>query len=133
MRKLTWRPLEKLCGAIAASLILIYLFAWAVFCLAPGSETGVFRAAGCVAAALAVWHWREIRKLALSFGARQALAGYGFLVIWSLPVLATIRNFSGAGWVGDWLEHFQRSLFFLHHLPTGIAMPAAISCRRVRQ
>ncbi len=120
VRKLTWRPLEKLCVAIAASLILIYLFAWAVFCLAPGSETGAFRAAGCVAAALALWHWREIRKLALSFGARQALAGYGFLVIWSLPVLATIRNFSGAGWGGDWLEHFQRSLFFLHHLPTGI-------------
>src|ERR1019366_8454186 len=26
-----------------------------------------------------------------------------------------IRNYSGALWVGDWLEHFQRTLFFLRH------------------
>ena len=30
-------------------------------------------------------------------------------------MLAVIRNYSGALWSGDWLEHFQRSLFFLHH------------------
>jgi hypothetical protein len=28
-----------------------------------------------------------------------------------------IRNYSGLGWSGDWLEHFQRSLFFLDHFP----------------
>jgi hypothetical protein len=120
VRRLPWRPLEKLCGAAAASLILVYLVAWAVFCFAPGSETGAFRAAACVAAGLAIWQWRDFRKLAQSFGARQALLGYAFLLVWSLPALAMIRNFSGAGWGGDWLEHFQRSLFFLHHLPTDI-------------
>ncbi len=120
VRRLRWRPLEKLCGAVAASLILIYLFAWAVFCFAPGAETGAFRAAGCVAAALAIWQWREIRRLARSFGARQALLGFGFLLLWSAPALAMIRNFSGAGWRGDWIEHFQRSLFFLNHLPARV-------------
>ena len=33
---------------------------------------------------------------------------------WCWPI---IRNYSGALWSGDWLEHFQRSLFFLHHFP----------------
>ena len=33
--------------------------------------------------------------------------------------MATIRNYSGAAWFGDWLEHFQRSLFFLRHFPAG--------------
>jgi len=28
-----------------------------------------------------------------------------------------IRNYSGLDWYGDWLEHFQRSLFFLHRFP----------------
>jgi hypothetical protein len=28
-----------------------------------------------------------------------------------------IRNYSGLDWGEDWLEHFQRSLFFLHHFP----------------
>ncbi len=117
---LRWRPIEKICGSVAASLILIYLFSWAVFCFVPGAETGAFRAAGCVAAGLAIWQWRDLRKLALSFGARQTLRGFGFLLVWSAPALAMIRNFSGAGWRGDWVEHFQRSIFFLHHLPTGV-------------
>jgi 4-amino-4-deoxy-L-arabinose transferase-like glycosyltransferase len=28
-----------------------------------------------------------------------------------------IRVYSGAGWIGDWLEHFQRCLFFLWRFP----------------
>ncbi len=122
VRSLAWQPLEKLCAAVAASLILLYLISWAVFCFAPGAETGVYRAVGLAALGIAIWQWRDIRKLALSFGARQALAGFGFLAAWSLAALAMIRTYSGAGWFGDWLEHFQRTLFFLHHLPPTIAI-----------
>ncbi len=122
MRRLPWRPLEKLCGAVAASLILLYVLGWAVFCFAPGSETGIFRGVACLFAALAIWQWRGIHRLARAFGARQALTGFGFLLVWSLPALAMVRVFSGAGWGCDWIEHFQRTLFFLHHLPTNIAI-----------
>jgi hypothetical protein len=122
VRRLPWRPLEKVCGAIAASLIVLYLIAFAVFCFAPGSETGIYRTVACIFAALAIWQWRDIRRLAQQFGARQALKGFGFLLVWSIPALAMIRNFSGAGWTGDWVEHFQRSLFFLHHFPTKISI-----------
>lgn len=117
VRRLPWRPLEKLCGSIAASLILIYLATGAVYCLAPASETGIFRAIAFAAGAIAVWQWRDIRRLASSFGVRQALNGFAFLLLWSLLALGIIRTFSGAGWSADWLEHFQRSLFFLYHLP----------------
>ena len=117
VRRLPWRPVEKICGALAASLIAVYLLAFAVYCFAPGSETGVFRAATCVAAGIAIWQRRDIAKLARAFGARQALAGFGFLLVWSLLALGIIRNYSGAGWTTDWIEHFQRSLFFLYHLP----------------
>jgi hypothetical protein len=120
VRRLPWRPLEKVCGAVAASLIILYLIAFAVFCFAPGSETGIYRTVACVFAALAIWQWRDIRRLAQQFGARQALKGFAFLLAWSIPALAMIRNFSGAGWAVDWVEHFQRSLFFLHHLPIDI-------------
>src|SRR5271154_5866565 len=73
VRRLPWRPLEKVCGAVAASLILLYVIAWAVFCFAPGSETGIYRAAACIFAGLAIWQWRDIFRLARAFGARQAL------------------------------------------------------------
>jgi hypothetical protein len=122
VRRLPWRPLEKLCGAVAASLILLYVLGWAVFCFAPGLETGIFRGVACLFAALAIWQWRGIHRLARAFGARQALTGFGFLLVWSLPALAMVRVFSGAGWGCDWIEHFQRTLFFLHHLPTNIAI-----------
>ena len=120
VRGLRWRPLEKICGAIALSLILIYLVAFGAFAFAAGAETAVFRGYACIAAGLFVWQWKSIRRLALSFGARQALMGLGFLLVWSVPPLAMIRVYSGAGWGGDWNEHFQRALFFLHHLPTDI-------------
>src|SRR5579864_136870 len=100
VRRLPWRPLEKLCGAVAASLILLYVLGWAVFCFAPGSETGIFRCVAYLFAALAIWQWRGIHHLARAFGARQALKGFGFLLVWSLPALAMIRVFSGAGWRG---------------------------------
>jgi hypothetical protein len=122
VRRLPWRPLEKLCGAIAVSLLILYLIAFAVFNFAPGSETGIHRTVACVFAGLAIWQWRDIRRMAQQFGARQALTGFAFLLAWSLPALAMIRNFSGAGWSGDWIEHFQRSLFFLHHLPANISI-----------
>ena len=61
---------------------------------------------------------RDIVRLFASFRVRQALAGFGFLLVWTLLILAMIRNYSGGSWYGDWLEHFQRSLFFLHHFPT---------------
>src|SRR5262249_47648714 len=48
---------------------------------------------------------------------RQALVGFAFLFGWTLLALAIIRVYNGARWGGDWLEHFQRTLFFLHHFP----------------
>ena len=33
VRKLPWNPLEKLCGSIALSLILVYLACWAIYCV----------------------------------------------------------------------------------------------------
>src|ERR1700760_607247 len=120
VRRLPWRPLEKLCGAVALSLLLIYFLTWAVFSFGPGSEVGIYRAAGCAALGLAALAWRDIRNLARAFGARQALTGFGFVLVWSVPALAMIRVYSGAGWGGDWVEHFQRTLFFLYHLPNNV-------------
>ena len=94
VRRLPWRPLEKICGAVAASLVILYLIALAVFCFAPGSETGIYRAVACVFTALAIWQWRDIRLLSQQFGARQALKGFAFLLAWSIPALSMIRNFS---------------------------------------
>jgi 4-amino-4-deoxy-L-arabinose transferase-like glycosyltransferase len=60
---------------------------------------------------------RDIGALLGIARVRRALAGFGFLTVWSFLVLAMIRVYSGCGWTADWLEHFQRSLFFLQRFP----------------
>jgi len=60
---------------------------------------------------------RDAFALASCFQVRRVLLGFLFLLIWTLTILSMIRHYSGGGWGGDWLEHFQRTLFFLHHFP----------------
>jgi len=122
VRRLPWNPLEKLCGSIALSLIVLYLACFGAYCFAPDALTAVCRAFAAVSMLLAALVWKDIRRLVRSHGARQALAGYGFLLLWTLAILAMIRNYSGAGWTGDWAEHFQRTLFFLHRFPVQTAI-----------
>jgi len=121
VRRLRWTPLEKLCGSIGLSLVICYLFFVAVYLLGP-RDTGVSPIAlagfSAASAVLLVLSRKEVASLVHSARVRQALKGFSFLALWTLLILAIVRNYSGANWYGDWLEHFQRSLFFLDRFPT---------------
>ncbi|HTT65961.1 MAG TPA: hypothetical protein VMG35_29125 [Bryobacteraceae bacterium] len=120
VRRLPWSGLEKLCGSVAFSLILIWLAAWGVYVFAPGVEAPAYALVSVCCAVAAFAARRDAGALFRSPRVRQALAGFGFVLVWTLVLLSMIRHYSGAGWRGDWLEHFQRSLFFLHHFPLNI-------------
>jgi hypothetical protein len=132
LRKLSWNPIEKLCASVGLSLLLVYLAAWCIYCLSPGGEAGqVAQTRGFIAVsvtcfALAALAVRNIVELVRSARVRRALLGYSFLFVWTLLILAVIRHYSGLGWGIDWLEHFQRALFFLHRfaVDTPIVMDA---------
>jgi len=122
VRKLRWNPLEKLCGSVGLSLILLYLAAWGIYCMGPrGNGMPVhplpFAVISLICAAVGAVCWKDIERLVRAAPVKHALAGFGFLLLWTFVLSAIIRNFSGALWFGDWLEHFQRSLFFLQHFP----------------
>ena len=120
-RNLRWSPMEKLCGSIGASYGLLYLAFGTIYQLTPvGAEIPRKLLALVSIASLGSGFVvrRDLVRLFRSFRVRQTVAGFCFLFVWTLVVLAMIRNYSGADWYGDWLEHFQRSLFFLHHFPT---------------
>jgi 4-amino-4-deoxy-L-arabinose transferase-like glycosyltransferase len=121
LRNVRWRPLEKLCGSVGLSLLLLYLVFWAIYCLGPSGHEMPHRLLALVSAAclaLGVASRRQMMSLFAALHVRQALIGFSFLLLWTLVLLAMIRNYSGAAWVVDWQEHFQRSLFFLHRFPT---------------
>jgi hypothetical protein len=125
VRKLRWNPLEKLCGSIGLSLILIYLTTWAIYCTgARGNNLPAvslpFFVVSLICAAMGAVCWKDIATLWRAKAVREALAGFGFLLLWTAILTGIIRNFSGALWFGDWLEHFHRSLFFLRHFPADV-------------
>lgn len=119
VRRLPWTPLEKLCGSIGLSLALIYLGAWGIYCFGPRDERLALRVMAAAALPAGAAAWRDIARLVRCPHVRRALAGYGFLLAFTLAMLSMIRVYSGAGWAADWYEHFHRSLFFLQRLPTG--------------
>jgi hypothetical protein len=122
VRRLRWTPLEKLCGSVGLSLILLYLAAWAVYCFGPHDERISYRIVAAAAVLMGAAAWRDAWRFFRIFRVRQALAGFGFLALFVLVMLAMIRVYSGAGWAGDWFEHFHRSLFFLKRLPPHITI-----------
>jgi len=115
VRKLRWSATEKVCGAVAASLIILYLASLLIFVLRMPRWSYWICSAGCAVAALVVW--RDLWPVVRTRTARRLFAGYGFLFVWTFTLLLFVRTYSGGGWGGDWLEHFHRSLFFLDHLP----------------
>jgi hypothetical protein len=114
--RLRWTPLEKLCGSIGLSLALIYLAAWTTFCFGPKDERIAFYLILGIAVVFGLRARSEIQQIIKTFRCRQAILGYGFLLLLTFLMLGMIRVYSGAGWASDWQEHFQRSLFFLHRL-----------------
>jgi hypothetical protein len=120
VRRLPWSPAEKLCGSVGLSLALVYLASWGVYCFWPGAgpiPAAPYVAVTLISMGLALAAWRDIVTLFGTPRARRMAAGYVFLLGWTLLLFAIIRNYGGAGWSGDWLEHFQRSLFFIDRFP----------------
>jgi hypothetical protein len=116
VRRLRWNPLEKLCASVALSLVLVFLASWIVYVSGlPWTPASIVISLACVA--LLAISFPDARRLFANARVRQASVAFGFLFLWTLLLLATIRHYSGAGWGGDWLEHFQRTLVYLNRLP----------------
>lgn len=113
LKWLCWHPLERLCCSLGLSFIFIYLLSFLAFELGLRSLVAVLITAGSVICFLAagshlrqLWHHRQTRRVILAFLS---------LFAWYMVQQLLIRHYGGANWWGDWLEHFQRSLFFLQH------------------
>ena len=111
-------PEERVASSVGLSLLLIYLSSFLIFLLRlPAAVHGSILLV-CAGMTFAVW--RDLGRLLKDREVRRLLLGFGVLAIWALALLSLIRNYSGDNWYGDWLEHYQRSLFFLDRPDAGI-------------
>ena len=120
VRRLRWTPMEKLCGAVGVSLVIAYLFLTAVYLLSPPGQDlprRVLMGYSICSVLFIVMAQRDAIRLLHNFRVLQVLGGFLFFLAWTFLLVSMIRLYSGANWLGDWLEHFQRTLFFAHHFP----------------
>jgi hypothetical protein len=117
VRKLAWSPLEKFCGGVGLSLILVWLSSWFVYVFLPSAWTPAAWSITGLCALLGLLAWPDTRRLFAVRRVRRTAIAFVFLLAWSYTILGTVRHYSGGGWEGDWLEHFQRTLVYFHHLP----------------
>lgn len=105
-------PQERLTLTIFAGLATLYLL---------GTIAYLYHAPllawewGPALLALAGWlsGWREARGWWQTPDTRATLKAWGLVIAGGLLALAFIRNYSGGEWAADWVEHYQRALFFL--------------------
>lgn len=116
-RRLRLAPLERLCTAVGISGIIIYLIATAIY-LSGINWRWTYLISLLFFIALLLNH-REFRRLLSNHAACRALVGFALLFIWTLILLMLIRNYSGGVWSGDWVEHFDRTQFFLYRRDPG--------------
>ena len=115
LRKLRWSPLEKIAGSIALSLTLLGGLTFAVYW--TGLPSASYFAVTVIAGALTLAALPDWRRLLRSPRVRRTTASFGLLVVWILGAQSVIRHYSGADWCCDWVEHYQRTLFFLERWP----------------
>src|SRR5436305_510189 len=76
VHRFRWNPLEKLCGSVGVSLILLYLFAATLHWLQPADwRIPCFTGSG-LCLALGIAYMRDIRRLAASPAVRRALLAF---------------------------------------------------------
>ena len=116
---LAW-PLAARLSLDPAEKLAAYLFAFAVYVLDLPRAT--FLALPLVAAAGLIMGRRTLVGVLGDRDARALLIGQLLLIGWSVGWLLLIVSYSGGGWAGDWFEHWERTRFFLLHLPRDIKL-----------
>lgn len=115
---LTWsRGIERLTLAIAAALIIGYLALFSLY--VAGLPLRWLWALSAAGALYALVRPGALVDLYRDASLRGMLARWLLLALWCLGFQSLVVSYSGAGWAGDWLEHYDRAHFFLQHWPTG--------------
>jgi 4-amino-4-deoxy-L-arabinose transferase-like glycosyltransferase len=110
-------PAETVVAGAALSLVGAWGIAWAVF--ASGCPLWGYWLLPAFAAAGLACGWRGAARLAADPAARDLMAGQLLVTGWCVGWLSFVRSHSGGAWMLDWLEHWQRALFFLRDWPPG--------------
>jgi hypothetical protein len=113
LRRLRWPPGEMFCASIALSQFIAFLLAFGLYCARVDARW--YWLISIVGLLTTVAARGDLRRLWRSHTVQAQLRTYLLLLPLGLCMLALISYYAGGIWAGDWLEHYQRVLFFLQH------------------
>jgi hypothetical protein len=106
---------EKFCVAVALSQFIAFLLSFAIYLLNwPSACYWLVTGAGALSLVMVR---KDLVALLRNHAVRAQLKAYLAIFIVAFCMLAMIRHYSGGIWAGDWLEHYERTIFFLDHHP----------------
>lgn len=124
IRRLDWRPIEKATAALALSVILVGLASFGIGALRLHPMCRVLLLVACAASTAA--SLPGVVRLLRDPRARRALFWFSVLALWCVALQALVRNYSGGNLVYDWLDHYERSKFFLGGRPNSTLFSGAL-------
>jgi hypothetical protein len=118
--RLPLSPAESLVAGVVLSLVGAWWVAWAVF--TTGLQLSAYGLLPILAAAGLVAGRRGILRMWADPAARDLVVGQAIVTGWCVGWMALIRVHSGGAWLGDWFEHWERTLYFLRLWPDQAAL-----------
>ncbi|HXG11233.1 MAG TPA: DUF952 domain-containing protein, partial [Gemmataceae bacterium] len=115
VRRLRWGPAEKFAASLALSFVILYGTSFLIYGLGLPHYSYFAVTAGCLV--LLALSFRDLLGLLRHHVVCRQIKAFAVLFVWGLLLMGLVRHFSGGLWSGDWLEHYERSLFFLGQLP----------------
>jgi hypothetical protein len=108
-------PSQRFCIGLFAGCITLYLAAFLIYWLKLPQSC--FVALPVFATALLITRLRGVIRLVRDTQVTSLVLSWLNLCGWCLGLLAYVRSYSGGEWTGDWIEHYQRTQFFLDRWP----------------
>lgn len=110
-----FRADERLLLGSLGGITGVYLAAWLIYLTELPAE--FFRVLPLAAATAVFFRFRAVGRLLCDANARSLLGWLLVFTSWNLGWLSLVRSYGGGEWSADWLEHYQRAIFFLDHAP----------------
>ena len=111
-----WEPALRLSTGLACSLLICALAMFGVY--AANLPRELLWALPAVAVSSLVFHRRTIHAFSRDPELRIALLTWLAVAAGGLLAQALVISYSGGGWAVDWVEHYDRALFFVKGWPT---------------
>lgn len=115
-RLTNWEPALRLSMGVAVALIVCALSMFVVYDAHLPRE--LLWALPAAAVSSLVFHRRTLRAFARDPALRTALLAWLAVAAGAVLAQALVISYSGGGWAVDWVEHYDRALFFVKGWPT---------------